>query len=106
MSTVRMVFVTVPDQDVGLTLVRTLLDEGLIACGNLVPGLRSIYRWRGAICDDSEVQLILKTTAAAWIALRDRIVALHPYDCPEVLCVAVEDGHPDYLRWVGEAVES
>ena len=104
MTSVRMIFVTAPDETVALHLVRTLLEEGLIACGTIMPGLRSIYRWEGAIADEPEVQLILKTTQDVVEVLWARIAELHPYSCPEVLSVPVDDGHPDYLKWVADQV--
>lgn len=100
----RVVLVTAPDADTAARLARTLVEERLAACGNLVPGVRSIYRWEGRVCDEAEVLLILKTTAEGAEALRARVVALHPYACPEVLVLPVEAGHGPYARWVREAV--
>lgn len=100
MTDVRMVFMTVPDSEVGARLVRHVVEEQLAACGNLIPGVRSIYRWKGEVCDDAEILVILKTTAARLDLLRERLVALHPYDCPEVVAVPVTGGHSDYLDWV------
>lgn len=104
MTDTRVVLVTAPDVDTAAGLVRTLVEERLAACGNLVPGVRSIYRWEGKICDEAEVLLVLKTTAPLADALRDRILALHPYACPEVLVLPVEGGHAAYLAWVREQV--
>lgn len=106
MSNLRMVFMTVPDEDTGSRLVRDVVEAGLAACGNLLPAVRSIYRWKGAICDDSEVLVLLKTTEHSFAALQARLVELHPYDCPEVIAVPVIDGHPDYLTWVREQTQS
>jgi len=100
LTDVRMVFMTVPDPEVGARLVRLVVEEQLAACGNLIPGVRSIYRWKGEVCDDAEVLVILKTTTARIDLLRDRLVALHPYDCPEVVAVPVTGGHSAYLDWV------
>ena len=69
---------------------------------NLLPRVRSIYRWQGEVCDDPEQLAICKTTAQRFEALRARIVELHPYDCPEVIAVSVDGGHPEYLTWVAE----
>ena len=100
-----MIYVTVPDAETGVELARTLVGERLAACGNLIPGIRSIYRWKGEICDDGELLLLLKSTASRFDALRDRVVALHPYDCPEVLAVPVVAGHPEYLDWLAAQTE-
>jgi len=91
-----------PDGDVPASIARTLVDEKLAACANLVPNVRSIYRWKGKVCDDAEVLAIIKTTEDRFDALRARLIELHPYDCPEVVAVRVAAGHDDYLRWVVE----
>ena len=105
MSTdVRIALVTAPSPEVAGTLARTVVGEGLAACANLVPGVTSIYRWDGEVHEDAEVLLVLKTTDAVLPALTDRVVALHPYDVPEVIATGVLDGHPDYLSWVRGAV--
>ena len=68
-------------------VVRTLVEERLIACGNLLPGARSIYRWQGAVEDTAEVVVLMKTRKQDWAALLSRLHELHPYEVPE--CVAV-----------------
>jgi periplasmic divalent cation tolerance protein len=67
---------------------------------NLVPPVRSIYRWQGELCDERETLAIIKTTRERFDALRERLVALHPYEVPEVIALPVEAGHPPYLDWV------
>jgi periplasmic divalent cation tolerance protein len=99
-SPVLIVLCTFPEGDRASAAARTLVEEKLAACVNLVPQIRSIYRWQGEVCDDREELAIVKTTADRFPALRERLVALHPYDCPEVLALPVEDGHPPYLAWV------
>lgn len=98
---VRVVLATAPDQDTGETLIRTVVDERLAACGNIVPGVASIFRWDGRVERAAEVLLILKTTEDVVPALQARVAALHPYDVPEILSLAVDDGHEPYLEWVG-----
>lgn len=104
MMNVCMVFVTAPNQDVAAMLARTVVDEGLAACGNLIPRVRSIYRWQGVVHDDEESLVVFKTTEVAADGLRDRVVALHPYECPEVLIVNADGGHEPYLSWVADSV--
>jgi periplasmic divalent cation tolerance protein len=104
MTDAIVVFVTAPTEDKAAELARTLVEEDLAACGNLVPGLRSIYRWEGKVHDEPEVLLILKTRAPLFEALRARVVALHPYQCPEVLRLDVTDGHAPYLQWIADNV--
>ncbi len=97
---VRVVLITTPDPETATRLARALVEEGLAACGNILSGLRSIYRWQGNIEDATEALLMLKTTAAQAEALATRAVALHPYEVPEVLVLPVESGHGPYLDWV------
>jgi periplasmic divalent cation tolerance protein len=105
-SPARTVLVTVPDTATGESLGRALVEDRLAACASVVPGIVSVYRWEGVIQRDSEALVILKTTAARVEALRERIVALHPYEVPEVLAFPVVEGHGPYLRWVEEEVEA
>jgi periplasmic divalent cation tolerance protein len=98
------VLVTTPSAEKAAQLARTLVEEGLAACGNVVPGLRSIYRWEGRVQDEPEALLLLKSRAGAFEALRRRIVELHPYDVPEVLRLGVEAGHEPYLAWIRDSV--
>jgi periplasmic divalent cation tolerance protein len=102
MTDALVVLVTAPSAEKAAELARALVEERLAACGNVVPGLRSIYRWQGAVQEDTEALLVLKTTRARFEALRDRILALHPYEVPEVLAVPVEAGSARYLGWIAE----
>jgi periplasmic divalent cation tolerance protein len=103
MTDALVVLVTAPTAEQAAELARTLVEERLAACGNVVPGLRSIYRWEGKVQDDAEALLLLKTTRARFDALRARVLALHPYDVPEVLAVPVEAGSAPYLAWIADS---
>jgi periplasmic divalent cation tolerance protein len=94
------VLVTAPTPERAAELARTLVEERLAACGNVVPGLRSIYRWQGRVEEEGEALLLLKTTRARFEALRDRVLALHPYQVPEVIALPVEAGSAKYLEWI------
>jgi len=102
----RMVWMTAPSEAVALALVRALVSERLAACGTLIPGARSVYRWQGAVQDEPEVLIVLKTQAELVPALTARALELHPYEVPEVLSVAVADGSCAYLRWIAESTGS
>lgn len=91
---------TCPDADVAGRIARALVGEGLAACVNAMPGVTSVYLWEGAVQTDTEVQLLIKTTAARLPALIDRVRELHPYALPEVIAVPVIGGLPEYLQWV------
>jgi periplasmic divalent cation tolerance protein len=94
------VLVTTPTPERAAEIARAVVEERLAACGNVVPGLRSIYRWEGKVQDDPEALLVLKTTRARFEALRDRVIALHPYQVPEVIALRVEAGSAAYLAWI------
>lgn len=100
MTDLRVVYVTAPDLDVAARLARALVEEELAACCNLVPGIRSIYRWEGAVHDDGEVLLVVKTQAERLERLTARVVELHPYALPEVIALPIVAGHAPYLAWV------
>ncbi len=100
MTEAIVVLVTAPTPDRAAEIARALVDERLAACGNVVPGLRSIYRWEGKVQEDEEALLLLKTTRGRFEALRERVVALHPYDVPEVIALPVEAGSAPYLAWI------
>lgn len=97
--------VTVPDEATGQRLARALVEERVVACVNLVPGLTSIYRWQGAIEQASEYALVMKTTAGRAELLQDRVRALHPYDTPECVGIPIVTGLPRYLAWIEDSVE-
>jgi periplasmic divalent cation tolerance protein len=98
------VLVTAPTMEEAAQLGRALVEERLAACANLVPGLRSIYRWQGAVQDDAEVLLLIKTTSAYLERLTQRIVELHSYETPEVLALPVAGGSLAYLQWLSRQV--
>jgi periplasmic divalent cation tolerance protein len=94
------VLVTAPTAEKAAELGRALVGERLAACATLVPAVRSIYRWEGKVQDEGEALLVLKTTRDRFDALRDRALALHPYEVPEVIAVPVEAGSAPYLAWL------
>jgi periplasmic divalent cation tolerance protein len=94
------VHVTLPNTEAARALARKLVEERLAACVNIVPGVVSIYSWEGAIHEDGEVLCLIKTSPDCFEQLRARVLELHPYEVPEVLAFAVDDGSRDYLDWV------
>jgi len=105
MSDGMVVFVTVPNVETADKLGEALVGERLAACGNVVGGVRSIYRWRGAVERDTELLCMCKTTRAGFERLRARIVELHPYEVPEVIALPIEVGHGPYLDWIRASVD-
>ena len=96
------VLMTAPGAEVAEEVVRGLLDERLVACGNIVPGAVSLYRWEGRVQRDDEVVVILKTLRRLVGRVIERAGALHPYEVPELLVQEVAEGNPAYLDWVQE----
>ena len=97
-----MVMVTASEREAP-TLARTLVEERLVACVNLVPGLRSVYWWKGKIEDEPEVLCIMKTRSALFDALRHRVRELHSYEVPEIIALPILAGNEPYLEWIGES---
>jgi len=91
---------TAPSAAAAKRLVRALVERRVIACGTVVPGAVSIYRWQGAVAEEEEVVVVMKTTAERWPLLAATLPGLHPYEVPELIALPVADGHPPYLEWV------
>ncbi len=104
MSACRLALTTAPSAAEAERLAGILVGERLAACVNIVPGVRSVYRWQGAVERGAEALLLLKTTEAGLPRLRARLLALHPYETPEFLAFEVDEGSSAYLRWVADSV--
>jgi periplasmic divalent cation tolerance protein len=100
------VLTTAPSAEVAQRIGEALVEERLVACANVVPGVFSIFRWKGAVSKEPEVLVVLKTTTEALDAVRKRILELHPYEVPEVIALDVREGHVPYLDWVRAEVGS
>jgi periplasmic divalent cation tolerance protein len=105
-KTVLLCYCTCPDAASAQRLADALVNEALAACVNRVPGIQSTYRWQGKVITDGEELLLIKTTAERFDALKTRVLALHPYDLPEVIAVPVELAHAPYLDWVRDTVKN
>jgi len=100
------VFSTFPDAETARAIARSVVEEQLAACANVLPGVESIYRWKGAIETSGEVMIIFKTTGERYPGLEARIKKLHPYEVPEIVALHPSAGLPAYLRWVEESCAS
>ncbi len=94
------VYVTAENDAEAGRMARTVVEERLAACANLLGGIKSVYWWDGKLCEGEEVALVLKTTEARKAELIERIKELHSYDCPCVVCLPVAGGNPDFLKWI------
>jgi periplasmic divalent cation tolerance protein len=103
---ILIVLSTCPDAETAAGIARTLVQECLTACVNIVPAVRSIYAWQGELQDESEVLMVLKTTSTRFADLKERLLALHPYEIPEVVAVSASGGHHAYFDWVTRATRT
>ena len=99
-----LVLTTLPDREAAERLVRQLVEERLVACGNLIPGLQSIYRWKGEVASEAEVLVLLKTSRGRVDRLFERAAELHPYEVPELVAVTAAEVSRAYCQWVLEEV--
>jgi periplasmic divalent cation tolerance protein len=94
---------TFPDTETARRIARELVELQLVACGNVLPQIHSIYRWQAEIETADEALVIFKLPASGYAAFEAKLRSLHPYDVPEIISFAVDQGLPDYLRWVAES---
>jgi len=104
-AALRVVLVTAPDMDCARGLARTLVEERLAACANMVPGVCTVYRWEGAVQEDDEVLLVFKTSDQRLLAFEERLMELHPYDVPACVALPPDRVAEPYLAWLQAATE-
>jgi periplasmic divalent cation tolerance protein len=102
-SQVFLAFSTFPDADTARKIVRELVEARLVACGNIVPQIESIYHWQGKLESSAETLAIFKLSSEHYADFESKLQSLHPYDVPEIVCLNISKGLPDYLRWVTES---
>ncbi len=95
-----LILCTINNIDKAKEISKTLLEEKLVACVNIIPNLTSLYRWDGKICEDSEYLMILKSRSDLFAEVKDKITELHPYEVPEIISVDIKDGNNAYLDWL------
>ncbi len=94
------VFVTTASEEEASKIARELVQQGLIACANIVREVRSVFSWEGKVVDEQEALMILKSHTDRFDELSNRIKALHSYSVPEIIAIPVSHGLPEYLQWV------
>jgi periplasmic divalent cation tolerance protein len=91
---------TFPESETARRIAHQLVTENLAACANIIPAVESIYRWQDKVENAPETLVFFKTTAARYVAFQERLKSLHPYEVPEIICLRIANGLPEYLRWV------
>jgi periplasmic divalent cation tolerance protein len=99
-----LLYVTTPSAAEGERIGRILVEEGVIACANVIAGMTSIYRWQGEVQRDEEAVVVLKTQAELADAVTERVKALHPYECPCVLVLSASAGNAAFVQWISHEV--
>ena len=99
------ILTTCPDEAAASKIARDLVESGLAACVSRVGPVHSTYRWQGAVQDELEVLLVIKTVSARYPELEMRLKSLHPYDVPEIIALPVAAGSAEYLSWLQDTVQ-
>ena len=102
----QLILCTCPNSDIAEQLATLLVEQQLAACINVVNGLTSIYRWQGKVEKNTEALMLIKSSRDHFAKLEKAIQQHHPYELPEIIAVTVDDGSPDYLRWITSSLEN
>jgi len=105
MTDKRIILTTAGSEEEAGKIAQTLVERGFAACVNIIPQVRSIYRWQGKMESADEWLLVIKTTEARTSEVCDAIRSLHSYDLPECVVINIEDGSPEYLQWLADSVK-
>lgn len=98
------VLITFPSEGEARKITRVLVEENLLACGNIISGITSIYRWQGKIAEEPEALMVGKTKRSVFPRLEARVKSLHPYTVPEIIALPLVEGSSQYLSWINESV--
>jgi periplasmic divalent cation tolerance protein len=99
------VLTTAAGRDEGKRIARHLVDTRLAACVNILQPIESVYRWQGQIAEEEEFLLIIKSTRELFTEIKAEILKIHSYQTPEIICLPIIDGSPNYLKWISDSVK-
>jgi len=102
----QIVLCTTPDRETAEMIADTLVSQQLAACVNILPGVTSVYRWKGSVEHSEELLLVIKTSQTVWPMLEAQIQALHPYELPEIVAVPIKTGEAEYIQWLENSIPS
>jgi periplasmic divalent cation tolerance protein len=105
MTDKRIVLTTCGSQEEADKIAQRLVEHRLAACVNVIPQVKSIYRWQGRVESEQEWLLLVKTTYDKFPQVRDAIRSLHSYDLPECIAISIGDGSAEYLAWISDSVK-
>jgi len=105
-ATAVIIFITAPSGEEAGHIAKTLVEEKLVACVNILPGIISTYWWEDKVCQEKEVLLIAKTRKSLFPVVLTRVKSLHSYQVPEIIAFPITEGFPPYLRWIEEVTQS
>jgi len=100
-----LVLTNLPDEETAMKLARSLVGKRLAACVNVLNGCSSVYRWQGSIQTEREFPMMIKTRVERFASLQQEILALHPYELPEIIALPLDRGLMPYLEWVSAEVD-
>lgn len=99
------IFITASSDEEAGKIAKTLVTEKLVACVNIIPGIRSTYWWEGSVCQEEEVLLLAKTVHSHFPAVMNRVKSLHSYEVPEIISLPIAEGSSDYVRWIEKVTQ-
>lgn len=99
-----LIITTVGSQEEAKTIARHLVTKRLVACVNSLPGIHSTYRWRGKVCEDEEIMMLIKTKTAFEKRVYQVVKSLHSYDLPEVITLPIVNGDEPYFKWLNDSL--
>jgi periplasmic divalent cation tolerance protein len=102
----HLIYCTCPNQEAAAKIAQRLISDKLAACVNILPGVSSVYEWQGQIETAQEHLLLIKSPKARYAAIEAAIKALHPYELPEIIAVAIESGSAEYLQWIDSCLST
>lgn len=102
----QVILCTCPNMDLAKKIATTLVTNKLAACVNIISNIVSIYNWNDKLVSDDEVQLLIKTQSCLFSAVESEIIALHPYDTPEIIAIDIQQGNKHYLNWIKGSLKS
>ena len=104
-KTAIIIFVTAPSEEEAKKIATALVNEKLVACATVIPGIHSIYWWENKVCQEDEVMLIAKSTQSLFSTITDRVKSLHSYKVPEIISFPIAEGLPAYLQWIEDVTQ-